>query len=405
LADPKPVNQRTAYCTVVARNYLPQALALHASVQQHSPEIPLVVMVVDGLDGLDGLELERPGLELVDLTGLGLPERDCLDLAAIYDVVELSTGVKPLFMRRTLERFEQVVYLDPDTYVVSPLTELPDLIDQHGVVLTPHILEPIPPGETFRSEINTLTVGVHNLGFCAVGRGGTGFLDWWWSHLERECLIYPLLGLFVDQKWTDIGSTMFQAHSLRHYGYNVGHWNLQERAFADRGGKLVMERTGEPLRLFHFSGFDPNDPDAISERQTISLRGTDLTFTELSRLSRDYAAVLLATRAEIGEIPSYGFSRDTRGRKLSKRLRRTYRKELIDHGSAAVPSPFVPEQQEAFRRWRRSSLPQQAASALGDSSLAFKYAFPDTYARIKATAPAQFQWVRSRLLAGGRIRR
>jgi hypothetical protein len=166
-----------------------------------------------------------------------------------------------------------------------------------------------------------------------------------------------------------------------------------------------MDRTGEPLRLFHFSGFDPNDPDAISERQTISLKGTDLGFPELMSLSREYAAVLLAARHELGRSPEYGFSRDSGGRRLTKRLRRTYRKELLSKGPTDMPSPFLDEDQQAFRRWRLTSLPRQATGALADSSLAFKYAFPDTYALIKGAAPAQFQWVRGRLLSVARIRR
>lgn len=391
----------TVYFTVVARNYLPQALALHSSIQRHEPERTFVVLVIDGPPSIP----ERPGLELVGLEALALPEREQLDLAAIYDVVELSTGVKPRFMQQLLDRYERVVYLDPDLYLVGPISELDDVIDEFGVVLTPHILEPIPPGESFRSEINTLTVGVHNLGFCAVGRAGRPFLDWWWSHLQRECLIYPLLGLFVDQKWTDIGATMFTAHSFRHYGYNVGHWNLHERRFSNVDGVLTMDRTGEPLRIFHFSGFDPLDPEAISERQTISLKGTDLGFDELSVLSREYADLVLAARSDLGPAPQYGFSHDSNGRPMTRRLRRTYRKQLLDHGVDSVPSPFLASQRDDFRRWRLRSVPLQASNALSDSSLAFKYAFPDTFARIKSTAPRQFQWVRSRLLAGAKIRR
>ncbi|MGN6445480.1 hypothetical protein [Amnibacterium sp.] len=397
----QPTQRSTVYCTVVARNYLPQALALHASIQRHDPDRPFVVLVVDGAPALP----ERPGLELVGLEALDLPEREQLDLAAIYDVVELSTGVKPRFLAKLLDQYERAVYLDPDLYLVDSIAELDPLMDEHGVVLTPHILEPIPPGESFRSEINTLTVGVHNLGFCAVGQKGRDFLDWWWSHLERECLIYPLLGLFVDQKWTDIGAVMFSALSLRHYGYNVGHWNLHERRFHLEGDRLVMDRTGEPLRFFHFSGFDPRDPDAISERQTISLKETDLAFDALTPLSREYAAEVLRAQADLGPSPSYGYAKDSSGRVLTKRLRRTYRKQLLEHGAAGVPSPFLERDREEFRRWRARSLPQQASTALSDSSLAFKYAFPDTFQRLKRGAPAQFRWVRGRLLAGSKIRR
>jgi len=394
---------RGVYCTVVARNYLPQALALYESIRAHEPDRQFVILVVDG--PRQDVVASRPNLRVVGLEALQLSTRETLDLATIYDVVELSTGVKPLFLKRLLDEFEQAVYLDPDTYLASPLAELEGLVDAHNIVLTPHLLEPIPPGETFRSEINTLTVGVHNLGFCAVGRGAIPFLDWWWSHLERECLIYPLLGLFVDQKWTDIGSVMFDAHSLRHYGYNIGHWNLHERRF-DRtdDGRLTMERTGEALRLFHFSGFDPKNPEGISVRQNISLEDKGLGFAAYSELAREYAALVLNAQSELGPKPQYGFIRDLDGKPLSKRIRRTYRQDLIA-GVADLPSPFVEQDRAAFARWRKTSIKRQISGATADAAIGFKYAFPDTYSRLKSSMPGRFDRVRSKLLEESKIRR
>jgi hypothetical protein len=394
---------RGAYCTIVARNYLPQALTLYESIRRHEPLREFVILVVDG--PREEIAASRPRLRFVGLDALGLSDREALDLATIYDVVELSTGVKPLLLKRLLDEFEQVVYLDPDTYLVSPLSDLESLVDQHAVVLTPHVLEPIPPGESFLSEINTLTVGVHNLGFCAVGRGGVPFLDWWWSHLERECLIYPLLGLFVDQKWTDIGSVMFRAHSLEHYGYNIGHWNLHERQFQKSGSEYVMERSGEPLRLLHFSGFNPRDPDSVSVRQNVSLKDKGLGSIAYSELSREYADLLLKAEGELGPKPHYAFARDQSGRLLTKRVRRTFRQDLLSGGDGGLPSPFVPEERQAFARWRITSYRRRMSGAAADAAIGFKYAFPDAYARVKSRLPRQFGRMRSRLLQQSNIRR
>ena len=394
---------RGVYCTIVAQNYLPQALALYASVRMREPGRLLVILVIDGVR--DDLEEGRPYLRIVANDVLGLTPREVLDLATIYDVVEFSTAVKPLFLKSLLLEFEQVVYLDPDTYVVTPLLELERLIDLHDVVLTPHILEPIPPGESFASEGNSLTVGMHNLGFCAVGRGSVAFLDWWWSHLERECLIYPLLGMFVDQKWTDIGAVMFDAHSLKHYGYNVGHWNLHERSVSVLAGHLVLGHLDEPLRLFHFSGFNPEDPEAVSIRQNVSLRDKGLRSDALDEMSREYAALVLGAQSELGPSPSYGFSRDLSGKRLTKRIRRTYRKELIDAKTMPLPSPFVIQEKVSFAQWRIRSTARQAGGALGDAALGFKYAFPDTYSTLKSMMPKPFAWMRKQLLGQSKIRR
>ena len=398
------VKLRGVYCTIVAQNYLPQALALYSSIREVEPERDFVLLVVDA----EREELEAIGtrLKVVSTSVLGLPDSQVRDLATIYDVVEFSTAVKPLFLKRLLEDYEQAVYLDPDTFVISPLTELEPLLDEKGIVLTPHFLEPIQPGESYISEVHSLTVGVHNLGFCAVGRKAVPFLDWWWSHLERECLIYPLLGIFVDQKWTDIGSTLYDAHSLRHYGYNVGPWNLHERSFGGPEEGWVIQQSGEALKLFHFSGFDPNDPDAISVRLNVSLREAGLGSDALSTLSHAYARQVLEAQAILGPSPRYGFETDTRGKILKKRVRRAYRKELLALGrDHDLPSPFIPEDAKSFRKWKRRSWRSRVGSGVGDTAIALKYAFPDEYGTLKRRLPSSFSWLRSRLLRASRVRR
>lgn len=395
---------RGVYCTIVAQNYLPQALALYTSIREVEPDRDFTILVVDG--ERSDLENGRPRLTVASTTILGLSADSIQSLAMIYDVVEFSTAVKPLLLKHLLRSYEQAIYLDPDTFLVSPLAELEPLLDIHGVVLTPHFLEPILPGDSYISEVHSLTVGIHNLGFCAFGRSGIPFLDWWWTHLERECLIYPLLGVFVDQKWTDIGATLFSAFSLRHYGYNVGPWNLHERSFSHSSEGWPIAQTGEPLRLFHFSGFNPRDPAAISIRLNMNLKTAGIGSLALSELSADYAGRVLAAQDELGPAPIYGFARDSRGKTITKRTRRTYRKQLIEIGGGGkLPSPFDGDQSPAYRRWKRRSWPSRIALSAGDAAIAAKYAFPDEYNWMKRTLPSQFSWLRRRLLGATRVRR
>jgi hypothetical protein len=395
------IAQRTAYCTIIAANYLPQACSLYESLRRNVPNADFHLLVVDG----ERAELPRTpeGMSLVSLEVLGFAERERHNLAAIYDVVELSTAVKPRLLRTLLEDYDRAVYLDPDMWVVSAISELDEIVDEFGIVLTPHLLQPIEPGESFLSEVNTLTVGVHNLGFCAVGRAGIPFLDWWWSHLQRECLIYPLLGMFVDQKWTDIGSVMFSAHSLMNYGYNVGHWNLQERRFSLDEDGWRMEFSGEPLRLLHFSGFDPLNPDEISVRQNRDLGGTELGFDGFAKLGREYAEVLLEARRRLNSLPSYGWADDLDGRRLGKRLRRTYRQELVS--GSVPPSPFRTEDRIAFRSWRRRAAGGSLLGIANDGAIALKYTFPDAYDKFRSRRPGQFGRLKTLLFERTKIRR
>lgn len=395
---------RGVYCTIVAQNYLPQAFSLYSSIREVEPDRDLAVLVVDG----DRSELAAglPHLWMLSMDSLGISRREILQLAAIYDVVELSTAVKPLLLKHLLAKYEQATYLDPDTFLVSPLDELESLIDRWGVVLTPHFLEPIPSKVSHITEIHDLTVGIHNLGFCAVGRQSLPFLDWWWGHLERECLIYPLFGLFVDQKWTDVGSNLFGAHTLRHYGYNVGPWNLHERRFARRGNEWIMEASGEPLRLMHFSGFDARDVDAISERLSLDMRKVGVGFPGLSELSHLYARRVSSAMDMVGRLPSYGFDTDCRGRRINKRLRRAYRKALLTVSDpVALPSPFVPSEARAFASWRRRAAASRVWLTATDAAIATKYVFPDEYRAIRKVMPGVLSRSRTRLLDASRVRR
>jgi len=84
-----------------------------------------------------------------------------------------------------------------------------------------------------------------------------------------------------------------------------------------------VKRTGEPVRLFHISGFDPRLADAISTYQNIELRNRGISSSELASLSREYSGVFIKTKRELGSLARYMFSRDFTGRSLSKRLQQS----------------------------------------------------------------------------------
>src|SRR5581483_11584454 len=326
-----------AYCTILARNYLPSALTLAESLRAFGSQHPLYTFVTDAtaedeLPVLDGVQYMTPA-------DLGLPQRTPHELAMSYDLVEFATAIKPLVFKRLLERHQQAFYLDPDTYQVSPMVELgPALEDGAGIVLTPHYLRPAPAGNPF-SEGHLLNVGVYNLGFCGVDRKALPFLDWWWSHLRSECLHDPLSGLFVDQKWIDIGSVLFGATSLQHHGYNVSVANLHERPIdADADGYYVAG-TGDRLRLFHFHAFDPLRPEALCTRASTANDGPGEQTAALAALAREYADKVIANRERAGPAPAYRYNRDTTGRPITRRMRHAYRVSALA-SPGTLPSPF-----------------------------------------------------------------
>ena len=304
-----------------------------------------------------------------------------------YDLVEFATAVKPLLLHALLEAAEQVVYLDPDTYLTAPMAELPPALQASagGILLTPHFLGP-PPAAAEHSDGHMLLVGVNNLGFCAVDRRARPALDWWWSHLSNECLYDPLAGLFVDQKWMDLGSSHFQAASFRHAGYNVGVANLSERPLAMDDDGYYISSTGERLRLFHFHAFDSNAPEKLSVRSRHTYEDMVLDDDVLLGLCKEYAAVLSSYEESLPVPPPYPYAADTRGRPISRQLRRAFGRECRS-GEIPLPSPFEPSEAEAYARWRRGAWRPIARGLLGEAAKCVRIVLPEEYDRVKKRFP------------------
>jgi hypothetical protein len=375
------------YCTILSTNYLPKALALAESLRRHEDGAILRILFIDVPED-EGLPSPPPaGVECLSTASLGLSRRSVRELVMSYDLVEFATAVKPLLLQKLLEDAEQAVYLDPDTYLTAPMVELPGALEAsaQGILLTPHFLGPPPVGAD-HSDGHLLLVGVNNLGFCAVDRRSLPALDWWWSRLSTECLYDPLAGLFVDQKWMDIGSSHFQAASFRHAGYNVSVANLWERPLAlDEAGYRIAS-TGERLRLFHFHAFDSSAPEKLSLRAQASYAHLVEDDSVVLQLCKEYAAVLSSFEESLPPAPPYPYAQDTRGKTISRQLRRAYGRER-QRSAVPLPSPFEPSEAAAYERWRRKAWLAIGRGLLQEGAKCVRIVLPEEYDRVKKRFP------------------
>ena len=391
----------TSYCTIIARNYLAKALTLAESLQRCGAADRLYITVIDCRDVAELPEV--PGVVWMVPDDLALSSREVLDLAMMYDLTEFATAIKPLLLLLLLDDTDQAIYLDPDTYVTSPMVELvPALRDSEaGILLTPHVLEPNSSHETLFSEGHLLYVGIYNLGFCAVDRRATEFLHWWWSHLRTECLHSPIDGLFVDQKWVDIGSVLFHATAWRHYGYNVGIGNLHERVIESDGDGPYVAKNGDRLRLFHFHAFDPHKPDELSAKFVNRSHGDLKLETEtVKALCVEYAAAVLKNQKLVGDLVSqpYAFDSDSSGRPVSLRMRTAYRQALLA-GATDLPSPFIRSEAGAYAAWRKASWRIVTKELLSDGAKTARLVLPEEYVRFKKRFPNAVRAARTRFLS------
>jgi GT2 family glycosyltransferase/glycosyltransferase involved in cell wall biosynthesis len=347
------VGRPPAACTIISRNYLAHARVLAQSYARHEPGGRFYLLVVDGLpEGADA------GAEVVVLgpDDLGLPS--FFDLASTYDVTELCTAVKPSLLLALLHRRgeEAVLYFDPDILLFRPLEELRQTLAAAGIVLTPHLLKPIPLDGREPSEQDILLSGAYNLGFVAVRKSAETdeFLRWWGERLREGCRIDHFHGLFTDQKWIDLVPGLFPSTAvLRDDTYNVAYWNLHSRALAKCGESFLVN--GRPLAFFHFSGFSPEKPQTLSKHQTRTdvVRGTPLA--ELLEL---YAGLLMGNGYPTCSRWSYGYPKVEGGSAGNLILRRLYH-SLDEATRKQFGGPFQGAGAGSFLAWATSPRAEQ----------------------------------------------
>lgn len=329
-------------CTIIAKNYLAHARVLARSFAEHHPEVTFHVLIIDDIDGYvdpasEPFEVVTP--DMLDIEGFAR-------MAAIYNVLELSTAVKPWLLRWMLASDPEggAVYLDPDMRLYAPVTDMFEAVREHGLVLNPHNTEPMPRDGRKPNEQDILIAGAYNLGFIGIGSGAFAdkLLDWWAVRLEEDCIVDPARGFFVDQRWIDLVPGMAESfHVLRDPGFNVAYWNLPTRSLSRHDESWCLN--GDvPLRLFHFSGFDPERPYLLSKHQDrIQLS----EHPDLLKLCTGYAEELLSCGVrDVSDWPyTYDFS--VSGIPLDRLVRRLYR-DLMAEGFDA--SLFEPAGEQAF---------------------------------------------------------
>ena len=332
--------------TIVARNYLGQALVLYNSIRKQCGDIKFCCFVVDGFD--HDSEIPRALLNNVfDCRKLGIPYFE--EMAFKYDVVELSTALKPFIFNYIFEStlFTSAVYFDPDIKLYDNLNWLEEKLKSKSIVVTPHLLNIAfnglnNPGKVLAINLNSfLSVGTFNLGFIAVKKdpSGTSFVKWWAGILKDKCFVEVSQALFVDQKWVDFLPSFFgeQLGILRDPGANVAYWNLHERKLT-KDVELNYTVDASSLKFVHFSSVDFADSDGISSNIPKSKNINLITYPEYRELFSTYKKELLESGHDKRKINTpYRFNYFEDGLKINKLHRRIYAKLASER---EVPHPF-----------------------------------------------------------------
>jgi hypothetical protein len=232
-----------AFCTVATPDYLPMAAVLIDSIRAaYGVGCDIHVLIVAN---------ERIRFEYGNANvyyALDLPDTFYWDMVLRYDITCRACALKPMFAHHinSLRRYDALFYLDADMELFGRLVEAEELMcdPAASILLSPHSIEPRFLGRLI-DDRSLLSAGTFNAGLFGVDASeqAFAFLSWWWRLNQTECAYDA--NLSRDQKWLNLAQAYFgRTRILRHPGYNVAHFNYDER-------RAVL--TNGDLRLFHYT--------------------------------------------------------------------------------------------------------------------------------------------------------
>ena len=325
--------------TIAAKNYLAQAMTLGDSLKLIHPEIDFHIILADEAQGM--LNLDKAKHHIIEAKNIDI--KDFKDMAFKYDVLEFSCAIKPFCLEYlfTNYHYDKVLYLDPDVYVYDYLFSIFGLLDNHFLILTPHLTKPNLYDDGSTPENIFLFCGVYNLGFAGFSRHSQmdNFLNWWKMRMRDKAFVDKLDAFHVDQKWMDLVPSMY-GHDVfisRYPGYNAAHWNMHERELTTEDGKYFMD--GKPLIFYHFSSFDPKNPQSIAQRQT---RFNLSNKSEYRGVYESYAEKVIRNQFDFFSSSTYAYSNFDDGTNILSFYRRLYRTLVEDQKySSFISNPFL----------------------------------------------------------------
>ena len=337
--------------TIVSRAYVPQARVLCGSFLRHHPDGQFWALLVD--DARREIADDEEPFSVLRLEDLDLDLGEIHRMAMLFGS-RLIAAIKPWICEHLLGRAaDHVIYIDSDFVIFASLDPLARAAREHGVALVPHVREPIPVDGLLPDYTTILGVGTFNAGMFAVGRKGQPFLDFLKERLRRECRTDVPAMRVNEQRWLDFVPALFDHSVVRDPGFDVAPWNIHERHISKKGGHYLV--SDQPLRAFHFSGFDPRIPSVLSSRDYWERPRTPMSEEpDLVQLCNDYREALNAAGFDRHHEIPFAFDYLPNGSPIYGSLRSLYAKALHEAeaaGQPGPPDPFDPAQSTEFTEW------------------------------------------------------
>jgi len=302
--------------TVCNINYLPKALVLAKSLNRYNKK-KLIIFIIDKKINMDfnNFDAEIYWIEDEDIPNF-------YELAFKYDIIELSTSLKPYITIKLLKQYEKVIYFDADICLYSSIEPILNDLEKHSIVLTPHYTTP-QSDDLSESDLGMMRFGSYNLGFYAVKNNQQGllFLNWWSKRCFQLSYMETQFGLSTDQKWVSIAPCFIKdIYVSFNLGYNCAAWNSFERFIKKDKEQIYWVNDVYRLVFFHFSHFDKEDLEYLKKRALIE---RNIKRPDLLELGINYNNELILKESQIG-YHKYAFDYMSGGEYISLSLRRAY---------------------------------------------------------------------------------
>ncbi|MCA6475338.1 MAG: hypothetical protein IM541_05785 [Chitinophagaceae bacterium] len=254
--------------TVCSANHLAHCKTMCDSFAALHPDYTIIIGLVDKIEGRFSKDLLAPH-SIWEIDTLDIPHFD--DITARYTVIELNCAMKAFMAQAIFAREypDILLYLDSDMWVLHPLSVVEEQLQQHHLLITPHLTSPLPDNTRLPLERDILRSGIYNAGFMAMKRSVAtdDFLHWWAQHMQTECHYQFAEGMGVDQIWLNLVPLFFTGTGIfQHPGANVAYWNIHERNLieTDQG---IRVNDQYPLLFLHVSGYSFQQPEVLSRHQ------------------------------------------------------------------------------------------------------------------------------------------
>ncbi len=159
-------------------------------------------------------------------------------------------------LRLLEEGYDEIWFVGADTQTYAPITGC--FPPGYSMVITPHILKPLPNDGKAPSLTQIRLMGIYNSGVWALRAGAKPFIEWWLTQTLALGGMNPEKGVSADQGWLEYAPCfMDDVYISRDPGLNMAYWRMGDhKVQISTLGNVAQAWTVDThlLKIFHFSG-------------------------------------------------------------------------------------------------------------------------------------------------------